>query len=295
MSAYPKAMTHPNATKSQITRIEGVDVAGRKVVDYSGTADRFPPVTVTNEDQEARHRAQGYLTAEDHIEKQAYEDYPVWMSNSSTGDSRLAETAEEEENLVVQGYARPIAPDPEAVERAYAAPYVPGQSVQEWPKVVNGVVMDDPGGDNGGPKEFPKWVHHPDRSQAHLDICVENAQQESEARKRFGLEAAVAPISAVRKKLETLAEIEGISFDAEWTDKQLRDAILKELPEAAALNDRPVESKEEAPVVEKPEELILEEIEDKGTLIAIAEDRGVYVDKRWSVAKIRDALIQDAA
>ena len=59
---YPLVMTHPGHQPAKIRALEGTDLKG-KFTDYQGTSERLPPITVTSEDQEEYHAAQGYRPA----------------------------------------------------------------------------------------------------------------------------------------------------------------------------------------------------------------------------------------
>jgi len=61
---YPKTLVHPHARQGKATPVHGTDPeSGRQFVDYQGTPDMFPPVTVSDPDSEALHRAKGYRPA----------------------------------------------------------------------------------------------------------------------------------------------------------------------------------------------------------------------------------------
>lgn len=91
---YPKVMVHPHAVKAT----SGVSGS----MDAIRPGDRFPPVTVNNADQEAWHRAQGYVAGgkgdaaafanahagplSDHV----HIEYPKWI-----GDVLVKSAAEE--------------------------------------------------------------------------------------------------------------------------------------------------------------------------------------------------------
>jgi len=65
---YPVVLVHPHARKAETVGVPGTekrDSLGRLIPgvfdQYRGTADFMPPVTVNNSEQEAMHRAQGYV------------------------------------------------------------------------------------------------------------------------------------------------------------------------------------------------------------------------------------------
>lgn len=106
---YPLVMHHPGAMPAVLS-----DARNESGLRPAQSA-RFQPVTVNNEDQEAQHRAQGYL--------------PINEPNEA------------------------------AFVRVQAAPMPFGHSVEEWPKMVNGRLVEDPNNPRQvGPIEYPKWV-----------------------------------------------------------------------------------------------------------------------------------------
>lgn len=155
-SVYPKQMNHPNYRKGRVVAVPGTDsVSGRKFIDHQGSPDVFPPVSVNNEQQEALHRATGYIPVGEAVAAGVYQRYPMWMKKKEASDM-LAEDPESEAELAKNGYAAPGDPDPQSAERAFASPHVPGQLVQEFPMMVDGRLVD-PEAEAGAFQEFPKW------------------------------------------------------------------------------------------------------------------------------------------
>lgn len=168
---FPKTLIHPHYKKGTTTAVPGVDTTtGRKFTDYQGTADRFPPVIVTTDDQEAQHRAQGYVADGESVGGAAYQRYPMWMKKAGEADM-LASSPTDEQALTEMGFAAPGIPDPEAAQTSASSPHVPGRTVVEFPKMVDGRVVDP--GRSDGFQEYPKWVG---------DVLV-NSRQEEEALK----------------------------------------------------------------------------------------------------------------
>lgn len=189
MSAYePKVMKHPSARKGKITEIKGLDATtGRPFTDYQGEPDQFPDVTAKDATTEAYYRSRGYLVPGEVPPPPAeYSEYPVMLVHPGyvaavpddfaieKGDHgeiirhkipgspekfppRQANDAAEEKAWGEKGYARSGHDDPDAIRTANASPYVPGRETAEYPKVVNGTVID-PNAPAGGPIEYPKWV-----------------------------------------------------------------------------------------------------------------------------------------
>ena len=188
MTTYPVTMTHPQAKRSTVRQITGQDPnSGRKFTDSHGDPDRFPPVTVNTEEQEEEYRAKGYLAAGDSpIQVDGYHDFPKWLVHPDyvEGSPNINPLFDPEGRLVraaikgtpdklppllvndtaqqkaafAQGYIEQVAPDPRAMEALAASPYVPGRVTSEYPKMVDGVLVEDPDIDQSGFQEYPKWV-----------------------------------------------------------------------------------------------------------------------------------------
>lgn len=90
---YPKMMVHPHARKAAPNMV--ADASGRMVStgEPIQPGDRFPPVTVMNEQQEAWHRSQGYeqggagsaaAFANAHagpVASYSFHEYPKWVGH----------------------------------------------------------------------------------------------------------------------------------------------------------------------------------------------------------------------
>lgn len=182
MTDYPIRMTHPQAAKSVITKVEST--YGRP--DYHGTPDRFPPVTVNNAMQEANHRAMGYIVQGEAPPPYVYADYPKMLTHpkhvAAVLDEQIPQkddvsgainmilikgkpevlppvqvnNPEEEAEWIEKGYELPGKADPDAIQTSISSPYVPGRVTQEFPKMVNGKVID-PNAGNGFAK-YPMWL-----------------------------------------------------------------------------------------------------------------------------------------
>lgn len=282
MSKYPLTLHHPAFVKGTTTRVPVLDANGAPVMrngmpdfNYRGTSDRFPPVDVQNEDQEFQYRAKGYGSTTDIVTPPTYHEYPVWLKNAD-GAEVMAKDAHEEAEFLNGGYERKGKSDPEAVERSIANPYDPDFEADEWPKMVDGKLMQDPNKSDGA-LHYPMWVG---------DSIVKNEAEERAARggaifrdgKLIGGEVyPAAPVKAAdprRDALVTLAGIKGVPV----TDDMDADTI-----EAALF--RPAVDPAPSP----------QETSDRAALFAQAEAADVKIDKRWSNDKIRAALADQAA
>lgn len=155
---YPMEMRHPNYRKGTTKVVPGQDPnTPSHKLDYQGTPDVFPPVTVYNEDQENEHRSKGYISAAEALPMTAYQEFPVWLTHAKK-EAKMANNQDEETELIEQGYKRPGKSDPEAVQKAVSSPHVPGQNILEFPKMVRGKVVDPAAEEAEKPDEYPKWV-----------------------------------------------------------------------------------------------------------------------------------------
>lgn len=196
-SEYPKRMVHPSYKKADPKIVPGTEIYNSrgevKTAQYRGGPDMFPPVDVPNADQEAQYRAKGYLPyGETPMNVVPFKEYPLMLSHPDfeptvetiveerDGNGKLVRPAipgrpakfapvqvndaDEEKTWTERGYERPGKSDPDAVQAAISAPYVPGRVASEYPKWVNGQMVEDPN-KPAGPQEYPKWITingHPD-------------------------------------------------------------------------------------------------------------------------------------
>ena len=181
---FPKPMIHPDFVPAEI-----VDSGGRGGQQIAvGAPARFPPVTVETPDQEEEYRAKGYVCRGEARPQSVagFHEYPVMLAHPDHVDAipeqqvprkaenggivydripgaeekyppRAAANPQEEAKLIKLGYARPGLSDPRAMETAKAAPYVPGRTVEEYPRWENGHLIEDPKVVRPS-NEYPKWV-----------------------------------------------------------------------------------------------------------------------------------------
>ena len=195
---YPKSMVHPSARKS-IIYSDVSQSSSRSTVPTggaAGTPDVLPPVTVNNASQEAYYRAKGYLVTGEALQIAPHEEYPIWLSHE-TKESVLVATAKERKTREGQGYFAAGKSDPDAVQSTIAMPYDPNAKHEEWPKIVDGVLVQDPNRHSGFQK-YPMWVG---------DKLVNNEAEERLARgpgemkpRSLGMTTAIASQSAASPK-----------------------------------------------------------------------------------------------
>ena len=292
---FPKRMVHPAYKKSDPKPVPGTEIYKAngeiKTAHYRGEPDRFPPVDVPNADQEAQYRAKGYLPyGETPMNVVAFKEYPLMLSHPdyepaveaiveqrdangklvSAGipgtPAKLAPVQvndpDDEAKWTDRGYERPGKSDPEAVQASISSPYVPGRVASEYPKMVGGVLVQDPSLP-AGPAEYPKWVSikdHPHGGKEVRSRAEEIALTgESSAEDKAAKAQAKADRAAALK-----AEAERLAAEAE-----------AEMDEATA--PEPAQSDEYA------------------ALLTEAEGRGIKVDKRWGIERLRNAVKATAA
>lgn len=170
---FPKLLHHPHFRKGKMTEVGGRDpVSGKPFTDYQGEPDLFPDVTVNNGDQEAFYRAKGYLPHGEAPPTPAdYAEYPVMLSHPDHKDAIpddfdirkdangqvvttrihgspeafapvMVKDVTEENKWSEKGYKRLGKADGDASQRAKASPYDPDYKLEEYPKIVDGKIVD---------------------------------------------------------------------------------------------------------------------------------------------------------
>ena len=289
---------------------------------------RFPPLTVKTREQEEEARAKGYLLPGEvapHVD--GYFEYPKMMQHPdhvpAVEAEHIAEKLEdgtiktsvipgrpakfphvfvkdlaEEEAWTAKGYEIPTPPDPIAFSRAKAAPLPDGYAGEEWPKMVNGILMQDPNGPVDNSHEYPKWVNDPDRERA-MDILVNSRREENDARLKLGLEPLAmpkppAPPDPVRDALVQLATAKGLIYDASWSNEQLEASLFR--PTSPALAEAALgEAEKHVDPVPVPEPLPAAEAADRLQVIAELTRRGIIFDKRTPTRHLQSLLNSQAA
>lgn len=136
---FPMVMSHPNHVPATTRRVDNGTPGMRGEMwagDMQGTPEKFPPVTVHNEDQEEYHRSQGYVSAGDAEEFNVarnnlnpsgygFQEFPKWIDDG-TPEGATVNTADEEAALRSRLIARrgattdpqPIPKVPDSVQTA---------------------------------------------------------------------------------------------------------------------------------------------------------------------------------
>ncbi len=300
---YPKQMVHPAYVKGTTTAVHGEDsVSGRKFIDYQGTPDRYPPVAVSNPDEEAQYRAKGYKAyGEPDMNAIGFIEYPKMMVHpqhepaveaiveTRNGAGQLLSAAipgraakfppmtvnnpREEESATARGYETPGKSDPEAMAASKASPYQPGRVTNEYPKMVDGKLVQDPAIDLNAAKEYPKWI------AAHGKQVNNRAEEE----------ALLGPLAAPSKE-----DVARAKREAALKAKADAEAALA-AAEAELAGDEPVITRR--PVVVESEvvppaahDAAAPTLTDRAEIMADLERRGIPFNKYWKIDKLQAAL-----
>lgn len=273
---YPKTMSHP----AYMPAVLSSSVAGG----HQGSPVRFPPITVGSSDQEEEARSRGYRAAGEAPPSVAgYAEYPKMMmhpdhqdlvpdqlvprkhdngaivydvikGSPETHPHVRVTSFEEEDGWRKKGYTTPIPSDPHAFKKSFAHPYDPDAKIQLYPMVgPDGTIIQDPALADIDPDEYPKWVG---------DVIVNSREEE----------LAIRPLTAEEEEADAEAELEELLA---------QEAALKSRMDALMARVKPV------PVM-GPEDTSSED--DRAALIAEADAKGVKIDKRWTLDKIKAAI-----
>jgi hypothetical protein len=90
-------------------------------------------------------------------------------------------TPDQEQEYLAKGYVRAGQANAAAFSTAHASPYVAGRTTSEYPKMVNGVLVQDPNAPARGPIEFPKWLTPPEGEA----VLVHNVAEEEALRAQW--------------------------------------------------------------------------------------------------------------
>ncbi|TAL03702.1 MAG: hypothetical protein EPO08_03425, partial [Rhodospirillaceae bacterium] len=280
---FPQMMIHPQHRAAVVREFSSAD-------GLPGAPERFPPVEVHNEDQEAMLRSRGYLRYGEALPKMIeFNEYPKLMrhpehvpAQKATRASQVGENglvflvdvpakaavypdvtvrdADEEAEWTTKGWALPGRSDGMAFERAKAAPGKPGE---EFPKWVDGVLVQDPDAPVDLSKEYPKWLHFKDGSESRLVSDPAEEKRVLAARGETVQQPAPKPYVPLVATKPVDPEYE--EFLA-W--KAARAA------EAAKIDP---------------------EADERAALISLAEETGVEIDKRWGLKRLREAVMGSEA
>ncbi len=281
-------MIHPQHKPAEVRDISSDPNSGG--YGLPGAPERFPPIEVHSAEQEEETRARGYLRYGETVAKvMEFNEYPKMMRHPDHAEAvpatqgaqmvdgkltsypiagtpekwpdAIARSADEEAEWVAKGYASPGKDDPVAFERATLSPGKPGD---EWPKWIDGVLAQDPEAPVDLSSQYPKWLHFKDGDS----VLVNDPAHE-------------------RRVLADRGESE--------PEKQ-PDKPYVPLPEAATSTPDPDYAEFLAWKAAKAAEPLATiadatEDEERAALMALAEETGVTVDKRWGLRRLREAVM----
>ena len=278
MSEYPLAMRHPSHKQAELSNA-GVNMStGAVSGNAQGKPEMWPPVNVTNSEQEEYHRAQGYVGATEPFPEVGthYSDYPVMLYHPDYKPAvfdktdilkrleqeqfppRIAASPDDEERLEADGYKRRGHADAPSFDKAYTAPGMPGD---EWPKLINGVLVEDPDAAPPLPPDvFPMWVHPEQGEGRVVNDSVEYAKVMGKPYPGTAKAetASVAAVAVAEPEADEMAEFRA------WKAAQ---AAQKAPPEQAAQDQ-----------------------DEAAKLRGELDSLGAAYDKRWGKARLQKAL-----
>lgn len=278
---FPQMMVHPQHQSAVVRDFNSSD-------GLPGAPERFPPVEVHSADQEEALRAKGYLRYGEQMPKVAeFSEFPKMMHHPDHVDAipptmgvrvengnriefqipgipakfppAIVRDALEQAGWEARGYIAPGVPGAEAAfERATLAPGKPGD---EWPKWVDGVLTQDPDAPPDITGQYPKWLHF----EGGDSVLVSDAAHEARVLESRGVKA------------EPEKQPDKPYLPEKAADPDYAEFLAWKAQREAATAPEPV-------VVDK-------DAEERSALLALAEETGVEVDKRWGLKRLREAVM----
>lgn len=282
---FPQHMVHPQHKPAVLAKFDSS-------VAVPGAPERFPPVEVHSADQEEMLRARGYLRYGEAMPKVvAFSEYPKTLVHPQHAPAVPASKAasmvngqlvqidipgkpavhpdvivrDEDEELewLDKGWREPGRSDEIAFERATLAPGKPGE---EWPKWIDGVLTQDPDAPADLTKDYPKWLHFDDGTS----VLVNDPAHEQ----RVMVARETGP-----PEVEPAASKPYVPLQSEpHVDPEYAQFLAWKAAKAA----------QDAQAAQSSED-------ERAALLAQAEERGIEVDGRWGVRRLREALASEEA
>lgn len=316
--AIPIEMHHPAHDPGRPAKIATMnDGSGFSpgVVIQNGTPCRYQPMSAASDEEEESLRAKGYMRkGEARKPVEGYHAFPKMLVHPdhvpAVPDEIFAERQDgggmkthvikgkpekmgpvtvndaiEEAAWADKGYAEPVRSDPDAFQRSRAMPYDPSRVMTDYPKMVNGVLINDPALDSSGMQQYPKWVMSKGEK-----VLVETAAQEA------ALMDGTSEFPDSR--------VEALLMERRAASERDDDANVARVEAVLSAQGIEVKDKPHGTVWRRIEAVVEphDDMNDGGevsqqngadtraTLIAGAEAKGIKVDKRWSLAKLQEAL-----
>lgn len=147
----------------------------------------------------------------------SFQAYPKALRHPETGDVKIIKNAAEEGPWLDRGYVEPGKADPAAF--LHAQDQGTAEPVhEEWPKYVDGKVINDPSAPVPPPKgEYPKWINgrRVASEDEELDLLEEDEEMAMPAFER----------AEERAKLMAEATELGLRVDGRWGIERLRATV----------------------------------------------------------------------
>lgn len=284
---FPKVMSHPRYVPAVLSE----DPKGFGQAATPGSAARFPPVTVSTPDQEEEYRARGYRAADEAAPGVVpYAEYPMMLSHPDYVEAVpdrldghmvdgqlkmvpikgtpvhmppvIVSTPEEAGPWEVKGYRANGVSDHKAFDRFSVSP---GSAGKEWPKYIDGVLTQDPDAPSLEGNEYPKWIHREGRES----VLVKDAEAE------FALTGRGAARHEPTQREEPKPSVD----PDEWAAFHAWKAAQNAPPGMVESNIAPVRQDDE----------------ERATLIQLAEESGIKIDKRWKNDRLRVAVFGESS
>ena len=175
-------------------------------------------MVVNNANQEADHRSKGYIGEGEPVPDAIdYQEFPKQLSHKEF-EPILVNDAGQQADAEAKGYFEPVLPDPRGAADNRAVPYNPNQRIEEWPKMVDGVLMYDPETIEAGPVEYPKAVTPPNGGE---QVIVQNRAEEKKLRASWGLiTKTAAPEKEVPETTKLKSAARSEKMKAAWAKRK---------------------------------------------------------------------------
>jgi hypothetical protein len=267
-----------------------------------GSPERWPAVEVRNADEEDMIRAKGYLRyGEAMPERAGFNEYPIVLSHPEHVDDIpatygmkmeggraitypipmvpgkypdvTANTPSEKKEWEAKGYVANGVFDERAFEKATVAAGKPGDEWPRWEEIDGQMVLvQDPENPPLG-DEYPKYIHFDD------GVSIIANDPAHEKRILASHISAPHPVKQPDKPYVALtepnAEFEEFLAWKAWKTQQQQPASVPER-ESEREPDRSDEERE---------------AEERETLLALAAEANIKVDKRWGISRLREVVM----
>ncbi len=312
-AGFPVTLKHPQHAAAVLSNSTVANNGGALPVTH-GRPERFPDVIVHDAKQEAMYRAQGYLRfGESAPVYDAHLEYPKILCHADYQEAVLptqspvvnpsgqvsfvtipgtpakfphvtVSSREEEDKWAEKGYFPAGHFDVAAYEKAVDAP---GEAGDEWPKWVDGVLMDDPEKPVDESRLYPMMVYAEDGTV--LGTAANRAEVE-----KLKARGSTKNEPVVKKAVESGYDADYAEF-LEWrrwkAQREAKSQIPGFEPDVGML--RPAEENVSRETLPQASDPVAEDGDLIQTLRKEAAELGIEVDGRWSERTLRREI--DAA